>query len=254
MIVGNVPTTDGKTDTFGQGSLLILDSNGKVVETLSDIQLLDGPWDLAINDQDREVQVFVSNVLNGTVTRIDLDVPRNGNPVVESMTRIASGYKHEPNDAALVVGPTGLAYDARRDILYVASTDDNAIFAIRDAGDTREDHGMGKLIYSDPAHMHGPLGLVLAPNGDLIASQGDAVNADPNQPSELVEFTTKGKFVGQFSVDPGTGGAFGIAISSVDGSLRFAAVDDNTNSLDLWTFSTPHHRHHHGDGDSGGDR
>jgi uncharacterized protein (TIGR03118 family) len=256
VLVGNVPTQDGTFDTIGQGSLLVLDSSGNLVETLSNSRLLDGPWDLAINDQGSTAQVFVSNVLSGTVTRIDLTIPPNGGaPVVDGMTQIASGYMHEENDTALVVGPTGLAYDAANDILYVASTDDNAIYAIRHAGRAHVDHGRGDLVYRDSAHLHGPLGLVLAPNGDLIAANGDAVNGDDSQPSELVEFTPKGQFVGQFSIDPGTGGAFGIALQSVDGGLRFAAVNDNTNELDVWTFATSDpsdssgggHHHHHGD-------
>ncbi|MDB5308339.1 MAG: hypothetical protein JWO38_2541, partial [Gemmataceae bacterium] len=44
-------------------------------------------------------------------------------------------------------------------------------------------------------------------------------------------------FVGQFQLDKGAaGGAFGVAVSNVNGELRFAAVDDDTNSLDVWTF------------------
>jgi uncharacterized protein (TIGR03118 family) len=256
VLVGNVPTTDGKFATLRQGSLLVLDTNGNLVTTLTDPNLLRDPWDLTINDHGSRAQVFVSNVTSvtnasgvgsGTVTRIDLHISQTGALVVDHMTRIASGYKVEENDAALVVGPTGLAYDARRDILYVASTDDNAIYAIDDAGDTHKDHGKGKLIYQDNAHLHGPLALVLAPNGDLITANGDAVNSDPNQPSELVEFTPGGKFVGQFSIDPNPGGAFGIALANVDGELRFAAVNDNTASLDVWTFVTEpvHHNHHH---------
>jgi hypothetical protein len=77
---------------------------------------------------------------------------------------------------------------------------------------------------------------VLAPNGDLITANGDAVNPDPTQTSELVEFTPKGKFVGEFSIDPNAGGAFGIAVTNEGGLLRFAAVEDVTNSLDIWTF------------------
>jgi hypothetical protein len=257
VIVGNVPTKDGKFDTIKKGSLLVLDSNGTIVETLNSKQLLDGPWDLAINDQGNHAQVFVSNVLSGTVTRIDLTGLRHGGaPVVRDEVRIASGYAHAPNDAALVVGPTGLAYDAQSDILYVASTADNAVFAIHNAGQTQRDRGKGKLIYHDDAHLHGPLGLVLAPNGDLITANGDAVHADPNQPSALVEFTPTGKFVGQFSVDPGTGGAFGIALQASGGELRFAAVDDNSNTLDVWSFQVapqPHGGGHHG-GDGGRDR
>ena len=68
------------------------------------------------------------------------------------------------------------------------------------------------MVYQDDAHLRGPLGLVLAPNGDLITANGDAVNPDPTQTSELVEFTPEGKFVGQFSIDPTAGAAFGLAV------------------------------------------
>ena len=149
--------------------------------------------------------MFVSNVLSGAVTRIDLTIPNGGNPIVESLTRIASGYLTRTDPAALVVGPTGLAYDAKRDILYVASTGDNEIFAIPNAGYRTSDAGMGTLVYQDNAHLRGPLGLVLAPNGDLITSNGDAVNPDPNQASELVEFTPGGQVRGRVLHRPGPG-------------------------------------------------
>ena len=97
---------------------------------------------------------------------------------------------------------------------------------------------MGRLIYQDNAHLRGPLGLVLAPNGDLITTNGDAVNPDPNQASELVEFTPSGRFVGEFSIDPSQGGAFGLAVTNFGGILRLAAVEDVTNSVDVWTFDT----------------
>ena len=241
VIVGNVPAAynpDGSIAKVGQGSLRILDKSGNVVTTLTDPSLLDGPWDLTINDQGRTAQVFVSNVLNGTVTRIDLTIPKGGNPIVTSMTEIASGYAHRIVQAELAFGPTGLAFDAKRDILYVASTADNEIFAISDAKDRTSDAGMGTVVYQDNAHLHGPLGLVLAPNGDLITANGDGVNPDPNHPSELVEFTPSGQFVGQFSIDPNPDGPFGLAVTNVGGVLRLAAVDDNTNSLDVWTFKT----------------
>jgi uncharacterized protein (TIGR03118 family) len=237
VVVGSAPNVNG---TVTAGSLLILDANGHVVSQLSNSTLLDGPWDLTINDHDEHAQVFVSNVLSGTVTRIDLRVPdKMGQaPTVISMTQIASGYVHRPDMAALVVGPTGLAYDRKTDTLYVASTGDNEIFAIRDASDTRRDNGTGRVVVNDPAHLHGPLGLVLAPNGDLIASNGDAVNADPAHSNEIVEFTPHGAFVGQFQLDAGpAGAAFGIALyTGPDGKLHFAAVNDNTNTLEVWTF------------------
>src|SRR5207253_1502047 len=48
VIVANVPNVGGLP---GQGSLQILDKNGNLVRTLTDPNLLDGPWDLTVNDQ-----------------------------------------------------------------------------------------------------------------------------------------------------------------------------------------------------------
>ena len=136
--------------------------------------------------------------------------------------------------AAFEIGPTGLVYVAKTDTLYVASTGDNAIYAIPHAGKTRTDQGIGKLVYQDATHLHGPLGLALAPDGNFITSNGDVINSDPYQPSELVEFTVKGKFVGQFSLNPAQGGAFGVADLAAVRQHRFAAVNDITNSLQVW--------------------
>jgi hypothetical protein len=87
-------------------------------------------------------------------------------------------------------------------------------------------------------HLRGPLGLILAPNGDLIVANGDAVRPDTAQPSELVEFTPQGHFVAEFSVDASVGGAFGLAATDDNGQLRFAAVDDNTKTVSVWHFDT----------------
>ena len=235
VVVGNVPTTDGSCATVQQGSLLALDRNGVQVGSLADANLLNGPWDLTIHDEGDEAQVFVSNVLSGTVTRVEISISRGNQIKVLRAIQIASGYVHRCDPAALVVGPTGLAYDAESDVLYVASTGDNAIFAIANGAERRGDAGMGRMIYTDDVHLHGPLALALAPNGHLLTSNGDAVNPDPNQPSEIVEFTTSGKFVAQFPVNASAqGGAFGLAIAGSDDEFRFAAVDDILNVLDIW--------------------
>lgn len=241
VVVGNVPTD--ANGVAQQGSLLMLDANGNVVSTLSDSALLDGPWDMAVNDQGDHAQLFVSNVLSGTVTRIDLAIPNGGTPMVQSETQIASGYTHRTDPAALVVGPTGLVFDAKTDTLYVASTGDNAIYAIRNAARTQRDEGTGRVIYNDPTQLHGPLGMVQAPNGDLIIANGDAVNPDSNHSNELVEITPRGQLVGSFQLDSGSAGAaFGLAVTSDNGVTRLAAVDDDTNSVNIWTLeNAPSH-------------
>ena len=240
VLVGNVPTTDGTSATVQAGSLLVLNKNGTVVANLANSKLLDGPWDLAVNDQGNTAQVFVSNVLSGTVTRIDLHVTNHGTGIaIDSMTQIASGYLHRFDPNALVVGPTGLVFDAKADVLYVASTGDNAVFAVSHAKETTHDAGMGRLVYQDNAHLRGPLGMVQAPNGDLIISNGDAVNGDSTQPSELVEFTPQGKFVGQFSLDPASGAAFGLALKTQGDRVELVAVNDDTNSIEIFNLDKP---------------
>jgi hypothetical protein len=232
VLVGSVPSTDGTSATVGQGSLLVLDKNGKLVANFSNAALLNGPWDLTINDQGDRAQVFVSNVLSGTVSRFDLQLGTNGGFKVVRAVQIASGYTHRGDPMAFEIGPTGLAFDARTDTLYVASTGDNAIYAIHHAGTTHTDLGTGRIIFQDATHLHGPLGMTFAPDGNLIAAQGDAINGDPNQPSELVEFTRTGRFVGQFSISMNQGGAFGVATAPLGG--RFAAVNDNGNTVTIW--------------------
>lgn len=183
--------------------------------------------------------VFVSNVLTGTVSRLVL-LLNGGNVAVRTAEVIADGYTHRPDPATFEVGPTGLAYDPQSDTLYVASTGDNAIFAVRNANEERPSRGRGQLITADPVHLHGALAMVLAPNGHLLVSNSDGINPNPGEPSEIVEFGPRGRFFGQLSVDPNLGGAFGLNIVAVsDDVARFAAVDDNANRLTIWTVNQP---------------
>lgn len=76
--------------------------------------------------------------------------------------------------------PTGLVYDPATDVLFVASTVDNAVFAVSNAGTGTSDGGMGTIVYQDNVHLHGPLAMAMAPNGHLVVSNNDAINPDPN--------------------------------------------------------------------------
>ncbi|HEV2099571.1 MAG TPA: hypothetical protein VGR45_11685 [Stellaceae bacterium] len=229
VLVGNVPTSGGVIQQ--PGSLLFLDRNGNQVAPSPYTNQLNGPWDLTIDDEYDHALVFVSNVNSGTVTRLNLAIS-SAAVKVTSATVIASGYSVAPNAAALILGPTGLAYDEQTDILYVASTNDNMIFAVPRAGRRTASSGTGAIIFNDP-HLRGPLALVFAPNGDLLTANGDATpNADPTQPSEIVEFTKTGKFVTQFNVDAGQGGAFGMAVANISRDVvRFVYIDDVANDV-----------------------
>jgi hypothetical protein len=235
VVVGQVPNSTG--DQFGvptSGSLLFIDKTGTpVTYTNPDLQ---GPWDLAIEDDFDHAKIFVSSVLNGTVVRLNVSV--GSTVTVNSVTVIANGYAHGLDPTVFALGPTGLAYDQENDILYVASTQDNEIFKILNAGARTTPVSKGIVVFNDPRFLRGPLGLVLAPNGNLLAANGDAptVNPPPTTPpplpSEIVEFTTEGNFVGQLSIDPVAGAAFGIAIvQGNDSRVHFAAVNDDDADL-----------------------
>ncbi len=237
VIVGNVPTGNGKFETIGPGALQVIDRTGNLVATWTDPVFLDGPWDLALDDEGNLAHIFVSNVLNGTVSRLDVAVSHQGLSPLKKTT-IATGYMHVPNDAALVLGPTGLAFDGYDGTLYVASTADNAVYRIAAASSRRGSSGKGSLVFSDPHHLRGPLALKFAPNGNLLTANGDAVNADVDHPSEIVEFTKSGEFVREYNVDASQGGAFGIdTVSDRDAPFNFAAVDDVTNNLSVYHLS-----------------
>ncbi|MGA2396998.1 MAG: hypothetical protein ABSG30_02880 [Steroidobacteraceae bacterium] len=230
VVVGNVSTKDGTFATIGRGALQVIDRHGKLIQTWTDPVFLDGPWDLTIDDLGSYAHIFVSNVLNGTVSRLDVSVG-SSNVTLEQITTIAEGYSHVPNAAAVVLGPTGLAYDAGTDTLYVASTNDNAIYSVPNAKHRSNAKDKGAVVFANE-HLRGPLALRFAPNGHLLTVNGDAVNADPLHPSEIVEFTRWGDFVREYDVDASQGGAFGIDTRvDEDGALNFAVVDDVTNNL-----------------------
>jgi len=249
IIVGNTPRTMvNGTATVAPGSLLILDRNGNLKETLdasNPLYNLDGPWGLTIVNQGSTSHVFVSNVLNGTVTRIDMTASRHGKPpkVMDAVV-VASGYTVGTNAAALVVGPQGLAFDALRHVLYVASTADNAIFTVLHplrATSSNRTPGTGAVFAPNDGNLNGPLSLALAPNGHLLVTNGDAIlpNAPPPPFNLILEYNPQGKFVAQLPIDNTgiAGAAFGLAIGSTrDHNQILAAVDDNSNSLIAWTI------------------
>jgi len=236
VIVGNVPTTtNGTTTTIGTGSLQVIDKTGKALPTITDTTFLDSPWDLALDDDGAFAHIFVSNVLSGTVSRLDVKVAPTGLTVMNKVM-LAKGYKHEPNGPALVVGPTGLAFDESTGALYVASTDDNAIYVIWNAATATQTVNKGMVVFDDANHLRGPLALRFAPNGHLLTANGDALsNADPEHPSEIVEFTKFGQFIREYNVDAGLGGAFGLdTVSDPDAPFNYAAIDDVTNNLSVY--------------------
>jgi hypothetical protein len=234
VFAGSVFTTNSNAGNPTAGPLLVFDKNGNLVDSIT--TGTNGPWGLAVNDLGDSAQLFVSNVFDGTVTRLDVSFHKGRFNVVGSPTTIGSGYAFGLDPSALVVGPAGLAYDRQHDRLYVASEDDNEIFIIENASTTSGD-GKGTMVFSDP-HLEGPLGLIIAPNGHLITANADpTVHQDAANPSELVEFTKSGEFVREFSIDPNLGAAFASLNVRLNNVNQFAWVDDVTSTISILLFA-----------------
>ena len=235
IVVGNGPTSDGSSGTATAGSLLVINNQGVQVQSITS-PAINYSWDMTLVDEGDTAIAFVSNALDGTVNRLEFAVTSSG-LTLNKWTTIGSGYMHRGDPVSLFVAPTGSAYDRERDILYVASTGDNAVYAIQQASTRTSSAGVGHLIYQDNAHLHGALGLAWAPNGHLLVTNNDTINPDPNQPSEIVEFTIHGEFVKEISVDPAPGGSFGLAVHNGRFGSIFAAVDDSTSTLFRWQLN-----------------
>jgi hypothetical protein len=235
VIVGSLPTTDGSSATAGAGCLLVLNSSGKVVETISGGQI-NGPWDMTAIDMGTTAELFVTNVLNGTVAggggivsggtviRIDLTIPGIGIPVETSTTMIGSGFSERTDPNALVIGPTGVGLGADG-TLYVADTLNNRIAAIANAATRLTDAGTGVTVFGGGA-LNAPLGLAIAPDGDVLTVNGGDGN--------MVEITPAGTQAAVKAVDvtaTGAGVLFGLAIRPNDSGIYF--VNDGNNTLDV---------------------
>jgi len=236
VVAGSAPTFDGTCATVQAGSLLIISPYGQMLQAITgeDIAF---PWDMTVyNPGNGKFSAFVSNAISGNVVRFDMAI--QGGQVQIINKAVIGSFQHRCDPATLVVAPTGLVYDANKDVLYVSSTGDNSVFAISNALARSSDAGTGTLVYSDQAHLHGALAMMMAPDGHLLVSNSDGLNQDPNQPSEIVEFTTNGQFVKQLSMDPNLGGSFGLNIYPGQFNNKFAAVDDDQNTLRIWTLPT----------------
>jgi hypothetical protein len=237
VVVGSLPSTDGTAATATAGCLFVLDRDGRVVRVLRDKQI-NGPWDMTALDQGDRAVLFVTNVLNGTVAamgkvvnrgtvvRITLSLDDHQAPRVQDETIIGSGFAERTDPAALVVGPTGVAL-APNETLYVADTASNRIAAIPDALERHHSALTGADVSANGALM-GPLGMTIAPNGNILT-----VNAGDGN---VVETTPSGAQVATKTLDtsgapPGSGALFGLAVAPNATSLYF--VDDATNTLDL---------------------
>lgn len=242
VIVGSLPTTDGTAATAQAGCLLVLNSSGKVVETIYGT-MVNGPWDMTALDRSNDngggsAALFVTNVLNGTVAahgkvvhggtvvRVDLTLSSGAAPFVEAMTAIGSGFAERTDPAALVIGPTGVALSKDGFSLYVADSLNNRISAIPFPL-TRQTSAMTGMTVTKGGGLNDPLGLTVAANGNILSVNGDDGFMVETSPDGLQVFQT---LLDSSGDPPGAGALFGIV--TVGPNVYY--VDDATNTLNLF--------------------
>jgi hypothetical protein len=235
VVVGSLPTSNGKSATAQYGCLIVLDSSGRVVKTIANANI-QGPWGSTAVSEGSKTTMFVSMVLNGgaakgvhtinnsTVVRIVLESGAEQAPKVLSEQVIADGIPWVDSPTALAIGPTGVAL-ASNGTLYLADTLVSRITAIPQAMSRTTPAPKGGNTVSEGGHLKEPLGLVLAPNGDIITTNAGDGN--------IVETTPSGQQVAVRTADKktGAGSLFGLAIAPEGKRIYF--VDDGENTLNL---------------------
>jgi hypothetical protein len=237
VVVGSLPTTNGMSATAKAGCLLVLDRWGHVRETISG-NGINGPWDMTAISSRHFAELFVTNVLNGTVAangsvvnqgtvlRLGLALHGRHAPHLVGVTTIGSGFGERTDPAALVVGPTGVGLNSRG-TLYVADSVGNRVTAIPGAPFRHTSAGTGFVVTSGGA-LNTPLGLTVAPRGDVLTVNGGD--------GRLVETTPAGtqvatRFLDKSGSPKGAGALFGLAVAPFARGLYY--VDDAVNTLRL---------------------
>jgi hypothetical protein len=247
VIVGSTPSNDGTTRTRGDGCLLVLDSNGQLVDTWVGADI-NGPWgNMAVVDNGTNATLFVSmagfdvpgpqvhdpstgfsvTLNKATVLRIELVIPPGKPPVIKSKTVVANGFSHRADRDVFLVGPTGLALGSDH-TLYVSDALGNRIVAIADATTRTTSAGTGRDVTKDGL-LNRPLALIMLPNGHLLACNGrngQVVEIDPAAGKQLYAQWID---TNQAQSPPGNGDLFGIAMRP-DGKA-FYYVEDDMNTI-----------------------
>jgi hypothetical protein len=233
VVVGSLPTSNGMAATAKAGCLIVLDSSGHPVETISGPPI-NGPWDMTSVSDGQNSTLFVTNVLNGTVAsgetpveegtvvRIRLHVSAGHIPKVGAANVIAEGFPERTDPAALVVGPTGVAL-SDEGVLYVADTQGNRIAAVPNAKGRGMPLGGGGITVAIGGYLNNPLGMTIAPNGDVLTANANDGN--------LVETTPAGAEFQPVNTGAGAGGLFGLTVAPNFKGVYF--VNDAENTLDL---------------------
>ncbi|MBV9719625.1 MAG: hypothetical protein JOZ77_09905 [Candidatus Eremiobacteraeota bacterium] len=238
---GTTPTSNNDVYATGLTSHLLTGfmSNGKVVKSygkpfVAPLSLVD-----AANPKMYSAEyIFGSDARTGGIISFSINMYGNNKP-----TEVGSGFDVNQKPDWGKLGPSGLQYEKKSNVLYIADGVDNVIDEFTNVSELLvpkeivvQDKGLkfackyphttcGKVLFSG-APLNAPVALALLPNGNLIAANTAGGNT-------LVEISSAGKVLDTKVVDTSsTAGIFGIAASGTsDSNTVLFYTDTNTNTL-----------------------
>jgi hypothetical protein len=240
---GDSPTGDNAVYAAGFSSHEVAEfmPNGKFVKKYSK-----KPFDVPFSDFNNGRQpgmyqadyLWVSDAKTGSIIHLSTNTYGIPKPL-----QVAKGFAVNEKSGWSALGPSGLLYNAKADVLYIADGVDNTIVAFTGASNLLvkdeivvEKGGKtfkckdkkftcGKLIYSG-SPLDAPVAMTLLPNGNIIAANTQGGNT-------LVELTPAGKVLDTKVVDKSkTAGVFGLAAAGTnDTNTVLFYTDTNSNTV-----------------------
>jgi hypothetical protein len=199
---------------------------GAIVRTFKEFPWR-APWGEVF---DGHSSLYVSNSDIGSIVRLTAGFSGFG------FTTIATGFSVNNGVPGTVLAPSGLSYDARRDILYIVDGNVNQIDAISHvsripAGGVRvcgtgfcgPDASFARILFQGTP-LNAPLGATVLTNGNLIVGDtGDNL---------IFEITPNGELIGMYNADHGASGAlFDFTTTIIDGHDVVYFNEDNLNAV-----------------------
>jgi hypothetical protein len=183
---------------------------------------------------------FIADAQTGSILSLSYDRYGTG-----KVLQVATGFAVNKKGPLATLGPSGLQYDTKQDILYIVDGVDNTVVEFTHASDLLVKDEIvvkpggktfdckypkttcGKLIYSG-SPLAAPMASTLLPNGNLVIANTSGGNT-------LVELTPAGQILDTKVVDTNkTAGVFGLAaIGTTDSNTEVYYTDTNTNDVDV---------------------
>lgn len=196
----------------------------------------DHPFGQIYAQKGKSAAFYETNAGDGTVVRINL-----GSKFTYDV--IAKGFAVNHGVPGSIFAPSGLAYDASIDTLYIVDGTNNTVVAFSDVSKIPSggivvekggktfmgpSAGHARLVFAG-APLDGPISSALLPNGNLVIGN----TSNPTGHNVMVELTPSGKVLDTRNVDKGAAGAiFGmVATGTSDSDTKLYFNDDNSNDL-----------------------